>query len=214
METSPKPKHFRTAAEFRRWLERHHAGEKVLWLGLWKQASGRKGITYAEAVDEALCFGWIDGLARGRDADSYMQRFTPRRAGSVWSAINIAKVERLRKAGRMAPAGLAAFEGRDPKRAGLYSFENRHVTLSSALEKRFRSNRKGWKFFAAQPPGYRRIAAFWVMSAKREETRERRLAQLVEASAAGTRLGAAAGKKPSASPRASPRTRASRRSPR
>jgi uncharacterized protein YdeI (YjbR/CyaY-like superfamily) len=141
-----------------------------------------------EAVDEALCFGWIDGLVKGIDGERYKQRFSPRKPGSIWSTINIGKVKALEAAGRMTRAGLAAFEGRDTKRTGVYSFENRDVTLSTAYEQRFRAQRKAWAFFSAQPPGYRRISAFWVMSAKREETRERRLAQLIARSAAGERV--------------------------
>lgn len=183
-----KPEFFATQAAFRRWLEGHYASKTELWVGFWKKESGRKGMTYEQAVEEALCYGWIDGLAKGHDERSYKQRFTPRKATSVWSAINIGKVERLKAAGRMAPPGLAAFENRDPKRTGLYSFENRDVKLSPVFEKRLRASRKAWTFFAAQPPGYRRLMAFWVMSARREETRERRLAQLIARSTAGERI--------------------------
>ena len=183
-----KPKFFPTQAAFRAWLEAHHHREQELWVGLWKKDSGRTGLTYEEAVDEALCFGWIDGLARRHDERSYMQRFTPRKPKSVWSAVNIGKVERLKAAGRMARAGLDAFENRDPSRTGVYSFENRDVQFSREVEAAFRAKRKAWAFFEKQPPGYRRLMAFWVMSAKREETRQRRLAQLVERSAAGERI--------------------------
>src|SRR6188474_3930800 len=133
----PKPKFFATQSAFRRWLEGHHASKTELWVGFWKKDSGRKGLTYEEAVDEALCYGWIDGLARSHDERAYKQRFTPRKRTSVWSAINLGKIERLKAAGRMAPPGLEAFEKRDPKRTGLYSFENRDVRLSAAYEKRF-----------------------------------------------------------------------------
>ena len=184
----PAPKFFRSAAEFRKWLERNHDTEPFLWIGYWKKDASKKGIGYLEAVDEALCFGWIDGLAKGIDGERYKQRFSPRKPRSVWSTINMGKVKRLTAEGRMAKAGLAAFEGRDTKRTGVYSFENRDVTLSAAYEKRFRAQRKAWTFFSAQPPGYRRISAYWVMSAKREETRERRLAQLIDASAAFKRI--------------------------
>ena len=187
MQFSP-PKFFASAAAFRKWLERHHASKGELWLGLWKKDSGRKGLTYEEAVDEALCFGWIDGLAKSHDERSYKQRFTPRKPRSVWSAINLGKIERLKAAGRMAKPGLDAFENRDPRRTGLYSFENRDVKLSAAFAKRFRAQARAWAFFEKQPPGYRRLMAFWVMSAKRDETRERRLARLIERSAAGERV--------------------------
>ncbi len=186
-------KFFRNPADFRRWLERHHASETELWVGFYKKDSGKAGMTYAEAVEEALCFGWIDGLVRGRDTESYMQRFTPRKATSIWSAINLRKVEELKRAGRMAPPGLAAHAGRDPKRTGQYSFENRDVVLSPAFTKRFQAKKRAWAFFEAQPSGYRRIAMFWVMSAKREETRERRFARLVEDSGNGMRIAALAG---------------------
>ena len=184
---------FRTPAEFRRWLGRHHASATELWIGFWKKDSGKTGMSYLEAVDEALCFGWIDGLVRGRDAESYMQRFTRRGPKSTWSAINLRKVEALKKSGRMAPAGLQMHANRDPKRANLYSFENRHVVLSPAFTKRFEAKKKAWDFFEAQPPGYRRLAAFWVLSAKQEETRERRFATLVADSGKGVRVASLAG---------------------
>ena len=184
----PKPTFFASAAAFRKWLERNHATRPELWMGYWKKDAGRKGISYAEAVEEALCFGWIDGIAKGIDAERYMQRFTPRRPGSIWSAINLKKVERLKAEGRMAKAGLEAVERRDPKRTGIYSFENQEVDLAPAFEKRFRAKRRAWDFVTAQPPGYRRLMKYWVMSAKREETRESRFSRLVEASAAGKRI--------------------------
>jgi uncharacterized protein YdeI (YjbR/CyaY-like superfamily) len=188
-----EPIFFASAAHLRRWLESHHREAEVLWIGFWKSQTGRGGLTYEEAVEEALCFGWIDGLVKRVDADAYKQRFTPRRARSIWSAVNLRKAEALAKAGRMTRAGLAAFEGRDPKRARLYSSENRHVKLSSAFDKRFRAREAAWRFFEAQPQGYRRTAMFWVMSAKREETRERRFARLLEDSRRGARVAAIAG---------------------
>jgi uncharacterized protein YdeI (YjbR/CyaY-like superfamily) len=189
------PVFFSSAADFRRWLEKNHGSFTELWVALWKAHTGKKGLTYEEAVEESLCFGWIDGLVRRRDEESYQQRFTPRKPTSIWSAINIRKIEALKKAGRMANPGLDVFESRDHKRTNLYSFENRHVTFSPEFEKRFRAKKTAWKFFEAQPPGYRRLAAFWVMKAKKEETRERRFAQLVEGSQAGTRLPAITGEK-------------------
>ena len=182
------PKFFATPAGFRRWLASRHAKATELWVGFWKKDSGRKGMTYEEAVDEALCYGWIDGLTKRHDERSYKQRFSPRKPTSVWSAINIGKVERLKAAGRMAKPGLEAFEKRDPKRTSVYSFENRDARLSPGMEKRFRASRKAWAFFERQPPGYRRLMAFWVMSAKKEETRDRRLERLIERSAAGERI--------------------------
>lgn len=183
-----RPRYFRTATEFRKWLEKNHDGAKELWIGIYKKASGSKGITYKDAVDVALCFGWIDGLSKSIDESSYMQRFTPRRPTSVWSAINIKRVQELKDLGLMHPAGEKAFLERDPSKTGLYSFENEPQSLEPAQEKRFRAKRKAWDFFQAQPPGYRRSAIWWVVSAKREDTRERRFATLVEDSAASRRV--------------------------
>ena len=182
-----KPRFFASADAFRRWLEANHGEAPELWIGFWKVHTGRKGLTYEEAVEEALCHGWIDGLVKRFDDDAYMQRFTRRKATSIWSATNIAKVEALKKAGRMAAPGLEAFASRDPRRTGLYSFENRNRVFDPASEKRFRANRKAWRFFEAQPPGYRRTATYWVVSAKRDETRERRLEQLIDHSSRGER---------------------------
>jgi uncharacterized protein YdeI (YjbR/CyaY-like superfamily) len=159
-----------------------------LWIAFYRKDAGKRGLTYDEAVEEALCFGWIDGLKQKHDAESFRQRFTPRRPTSIWSAINIRRVAKLRAAGLMAQPGLAAFESRDPKRAGLYSFENRDVQLDSAAQRAFRATPDAWAFFSAQPPGYRRIASFWVMNAKRAQTRERRLAQLIADSKRGERI--------------------------
>ena len=193
MPEASEPTFFDSAADFRAWLARHHATADVLWVGFWKAASRRERLTYAQAVEEALCFGWIDGLKKGRDEHTFVQRFTPRRPRSIWSLVNVRKVEALRAAGRMTAAGLAAFESRDAARSGLYSFENRPATLDAAYEKRFRAAKAAWKFFGEQPPGYRRTATFWVMSAKRAGTRERRLAQLIAESAKGRRLASLAG---------------------
>lgn len=188
MLAAVKPTFFASAADFRRWLERHHATASELWVGYYKKASGRGGMVYAEAVDEALCFGWIDGLTKSIDADRYMQRFTPRKARSTWSNVNVAHVARLTAAGRMHPAGLAAFAARDAKKTGIYSFEQRPEKFPAALEKIFRAQRAAWTFWQTQPPGYRRTALWWVISAKQESTRERRLAQLIAVSAGHRRL--------------------------
>jgi uncharacterized protein YdeI (YjbR/CyaY-like superfamily) len=185
---SSEPRFFKSAADFRRWLEKNHASVEELWIGFWKLASGRGGLTYLEAVDESLCFGWIDGLKKSHDEHAFKQRFTPRRPRSIWSAINIRKVEALKKAGRMAEPGLRAYSLRDPARSSVYSFENRDRVLDPGYEKRFRAKKKAWTFFEAQPPGYRRLATHYVMSAKKPETRERRLARLIEGCAAGRRL--------------------------
>ena len=186
--TEAAPRFFPSRAKFRAWLAANHGRVPALWVGFWKAASGRKGLTYAEAVEESLCYGWIDGLMKKHDERSYKQRFTPRKPSSIWSAINIGKVKRLKAAGLMAKPGLDAYEQRDPARTGVYSTENRHVVLSPAYLRRFRAEATAWKFFDAQPPGYRRLMAFWVMSAKREETRERRFAQLVATSARSERI--------------------------
>jgi uncharacterized protein YdeI (YjbR/CyaY-like superfamily) len=176
-------RHFKTAAAFRAWLDAHHATATELWVGFFKKQSGRGGLTYPEAVDQALCYGWIDGLARGVDEVRYAQRFTPRRARSMWSAINRRRAGELRESGLMTPAGLKAFAADDGK-AAPYSHEQ-PATLSPAFTRRFKLHTAAWNDFAARPPGYRRTAIFWVMSAKKEETRQRRLATLIADSAAG-----------------------------
>jgi uncharacterized protein YdeI (YjbR/CyaY-like superfamily) len=185
---SGNARYFRSAQEFRRWLERNHARENELYVGFYKKGSARKGITFREALDEALCFGWIDGVRRGVDDERYMNRFTPRTSKSNWSNVNIARVTELMAEGRMHPAGLAAFERRDEKRARMYASEQANAALSASDEARFRTNRAAWTFWTSQPPGYRRTAAWWVVSAKRDETRERRLATLIEHSENGERI--------------------------
>ena len=184
-----KPKFFKSQSEFRQWLEKHHATEKELIVGFYKKLSNKPSITYPEALDEALCFGWIDGVRKNVNADTYTIRFSPRKPKSIWSNVNVRHIERLKKLGRMTPAGLAAFEARDPKRTGIYSFENRPRELAPEYEKTFRMNRKAWQFFEQEPPSIKRTCIFWVMSAKQEETRIRRLNQLIESSAKGERRG-------------------------
>ena len=183
-----KPTFFESPAAFRKWLERNHDSAEVLLLGLHKKSSGKPSITLREAQDEALCFGWIDGKARSIDESSWAIRLTPRRPGSVWSAINIKAVHQLIAADRMTPAGLAAFEKRDDKRAKRYSYEREKPEFDTASEKTFRANEKAWDFFQAQPAGYQRLHKWWVMSAKREETRAKRLAVLIEISGQGRRI--------------------------
>lgn len=185
---TPAPRFFRTPAEFRRWLEKNHATAKELWIGYYKKDSGRGGMVYREALDEALCFGWIDGVVKTIDATSYLQRFSPRRPGSIWSNVNVRHIERLKTAGKMHAAGLAAFETRDPKKTGIYSFENRPKEFPPALKKQFQRNEKAWNFWTALPPGYRRTLTWWVLSAKRPETQQKRLAKLIAESAAGRRI--------------------------
>jgi len=180
--------YFKSGADFRNWLEANHAKVRELWVGFFKKGSGKGGITYAEAVDEALCFGWIDGLKKRVDDLSYTHRFTPRKPKSNWSRINIQHAERLKRAGRMMAAGLTAYAQRHPERSGVYSFENAPRKLRPADERRFKANQAAWEFFQQQPPGYRRIAIWWVISAKKEETRARRLSRLIEDSGNGRRL--------------------------
>jgi uncharacterized protein YdeI (YjbR/CyaY-like superfamily) len=170
-----KPAFFRSSAEFHRWLDEHHAAASELLVGFYKKELGR-GITYPEALDEALAFGWIDGVRKRVDAQSYTIRFTPRKSKSIWSAVNIKRVEELISLERMQPPGLRAFQARDEQRTKLYSYEREQVKLDPAFEAALCANWKAAKFFEAQPPGYRKTATFWVMSAKQEETRARRLA--------------------------------------
>jgi len=183
-----KPRFFANAAAFRRWLEKNHDRESELWIGFHRKASGKPSITYPESVDQALCFGWIDGVVKSLDADSYVRRFSPRKASSIWSAVNLRKFAALVERNLVEKPGLEAYERRDPAKTNLYSFENRPQTLPPPLEKKFRANRAAWKFFQAQPPGYRRTATWWVVSAKREETQMTRLKKLLELSAKGERL--------------------------
>jgi uncharacterized protein YdeI (YjbR/CyaY-like superfamily) len=181
-----KPTFFATPGELRAWFEKHHDTAKELWVGFNKKGSGRQGITWPESVDEALCFGWIDGVRKSIDDSRYMNRFTPRTPQSHWSAVNIRKVMELKRAGRMRPAGLAAFGRRSEDRSGVYSYEQRHkAKLDGAQEKRFRQDRKAWDFFTAQPAWYRQTAIWWIVSAKREQTKAKRLDQLIEDSAHG-----------------------------
>jgi uncharacterized protein YdeI (YjbR/CyaY-like superfamily) len=183
------PRFFRTPAAFRQWLDANHAHATELIVGFYKKDSGKPSISWPESVDEALCYGWIDGVRRSLDDDSYTIRFTPRKSTSIWSNVNIAKVKALLTAGRMMPAGLAAWERRDPARSGVYSFERSEpAAFNAAAERQLRQNRAAWKYFQAQPPGYRRLATHYVVSAKRPETREKRLAALIEHSARGERL--------------------------
>ena len=184
-----KLRYFKSAADFRAWLEVNHASVTELWIGFYKKDSGKGGITYAEALDEALCFGWIDGIKKRVDEFSYTHRFTPRKPKSIWSLINIGHVKRLTKVGRMMPAGERAFAVRTAARSGVYSFENRPRELSPELQRQFRSDKAAWEFFQQQPPGDRRVASFWIMSAKQEETPQRRLGQLMSDSKCGRRLG-------------------------
>jgi uncharacterized protein YdeI (YjbR/CyaY-like superfamily) len=182
------PTFFATPADFGRWLGKNHATARELWVGFYRKHTGRASITWPESVDEALCVGWIDGIRKGIDAESYMIRFTPRRRGSIWSAVNIGRVEALTRENRVLPAGLAAFALRVENKSGIYAYEQRSEQLPEPYAGLLRGNRKAWEFFQAQPPGYRKTIGWWVVSAKRDETRRKRLEKLIAESAAGRRL--------------------------
>ena len=173
------PKSFKTQAAWRAWLDAHHDSSREILLRLFKVHAAHRGLTYKQALDEALCYGWIDGIVRRLDEDSYCQRYTPRRPRSIWSRVNMRHVERLKNEGRMTPAGLAAYTKRDEKRTAVYSFENRPKVLPRAMEKRFRANRQAWTFYQKQAPWYRRTMAYWVLSGKKDETQQRRLEALI-----------------------------------
>jgi uncharacterized protein YdeI (YjbR/CyaY-like superfamily) len=188
-----KPTFFRTPADFRKWFEKNHDRVPELLVGFYKKGSGKPSITWPESVDEALCFGWIDGIRRTIDEESYSIRFTPRRARSIWSLVNVKRVAELTKLGRMRPAGLRTFEARDPKRSGIYAYEGlqrkEDQKLSPEYQEQFAANAKAWAFFQTQAPYYQRMASRYVMGAKKEETRLKRLATLIDDSAHGRRIG-------------------------
>jgi len=181
-----EPIFFAGPSAFRAWLEEHHERARELWVGFYKKGSGQPSITWPEAVDEVLCFGWIDGVRKGIDDVSYTIRFTPRKPRSIWSAVNVKRAEELTRLGLMRPAGLRAFEARAAERSGIYAYEQRNAAeLGEEYERRFRANKEAWDFFQAQAASYRRTAIWWVISAKREETRLKRLAALINDSASG-----------------------------
>lgn len=181
-------KFFKSPAAFRKWLEGHHATSKELWIGFYKKGSGKPSITWPESVDEALCFGWIDGVRKSIDEESYKIRFSPRRASSIWSAVNIRNAEKLIKEKRMQPAGLEAYEARKEYRSGIYAYEQRSPELVEPYLGKLKRNKAAWKFFQAQPPGYRKVMNWWIVSAKLEATRLKRLHQLIEESAQARRM--------------------------
>jgi uncharacterized protein YdeI (YjbR/CyaY-like superfamily) len=184
-----KPKFFAKPAAFRRWLSRNHATTHELWVGFYKKSSGKASITWPESVDQALCFGWIDGIRKSLDPDSYVIRFTPRKPGSYWSAVNTKRAQQLIELGLMEEPGQAAFSRRDAKKTAQYSFERESAEFDEGLVAQFRTNRRAWTFFQSQPPGYRKTATWWVVSAKRDATRQKRLATLIAESEAGQRIG-------------------------
>jgi len=179
---------FRSPADFRNWLKKHHASETELWVGFYKKGSGRASITWPESVDEALCVGWIDGIRKSIDDISYKIRFTPRKPGSIWSAVNIRRVGVLVDEGRMQPAGLKAYQARKENKSGIYSYEQRRDQLEEPYASLLRRNKAAWDFFQAQPPSYKKLAGWYVVSAKKEETRLKRLEKLIEDSAQGKRI--------------------------
>ena len=192
---SAAPVTFTRAAAFRTWLTRHHDRETALLVRCFKVQARDRGITYPQAVDEALCWGWIDGVRRGLDQDSFSVRFSPRKARSVWSAINIRRAKELAAEGRLAAPGRAAFEARRSAK-GVYSFESKPADFPPALKRRFRAHARAYAFWSAQPPGYRRVVTFWVMAAKQEATRTRRLDVVIGCSARGARIPLMARAKP------------------
>jgi uncharacterized protein YdeI (YjbR/CyaY-like superfamily) len=183
------PKFFSTSAKWREWLHRHHATKDELLVGFYKKDSGKPSITWPESVDEALCFGWIDGVRRRIDEVSYSIRFTPRRKGSIWSTVNIRRVTELTRLELMHPAGHAAHGRREEHKSGLYAYEQRKTAKLPAEHARtFRGNAEAWAFFRSQAPSYQHVASWWVISAKREETRRKRLARLIAVSSLRRRL--------------------------
>jgi uncharacterized protein YdeI (YjbR/CyaY-like superfamily) len=183
-----KPTYFPTPAAFRAWLKKHHTTAGELWVGYYRKDSGKPSITWQESVDEALCFGWIDGVRKKISDEAYANRFTPRRAGSNWSAINIAKVEELTKKKRMQAAGLAAFAKRTEAKSRIYSYERVSAEFAKPLARKFKDNKRAWAFFQDQPPSYRKIMTGWVNGAKQDETRLRRLDKLMTTCESGRRF--------------------------
>ncbi|MEO8000582.1 MAG: YdeI/OmpD-associated family protein [Arenimonas sp.] len=183
-----KPTFFKTPKDFSAWLSKHHQTEKELLVGFYKKDSGNPSITWPESVDEALCFGWIDGVRKSLDESSYTIRFTPRKTTSIWSTVNIRKVEVLLAEGRMQAAGTKAFEARKDHKSSVYAFEQDQVDLPENYIKVFKKQKDAWAFFERQPPSYRKTVIWWVINAKQEVTRESRLAKLIEACAQGLRL--------------------------
>jgi uncharacterized protein YdeI (YjbR/CyaY-like superfamily) len=179
---------FSSPSHLRKWFEKHHPTERELRVGFFKKGSGKASVTWPESVDEALCVGWIDGLRKSVDERSYKIRFTPRRPRSIWSAVNIKRVRALAREGRMRPAGLTAFKARRENRSGIYSYEQRRDQLEEPYRSLLKTNADAWAHFQAQPPSYRKAAGWWVVSARKEETRLKRLGRLIKDSARGRRI--------------------------
>jgi uncharacterized protein YdeI (YjbR/CyaY-like superfamily) len=183
-----EPVYFATPDDLRRWFTEHHEQAQELWVGYFKKASGKPSVTWPESVDQAICYGWIDGVRKTIDDDSYKIRFTPRKKSSIWSKVNIDKANVLIARGLMQPAGLKAFQERKDDKSAIYSYEQENPTLSDEDERQLRANEKAWAFFHTQPGSYQKAAQWWVVSAKQEATRVKRLAKLIEESANGRRL--------------------------
>lgn len=177
-----KPKFFKTPDAFYKWLEKNHDEKDEQWVGYYKKATGKASITWPESVEQALCFGWIDGIRKTNDEESYKIRFTPRRKNSIWSTVNMKLMDKLMKEGRVQEAGMKAYENRKEDKSSIYSFEQRpeDIKLSPEFEKLFKKNKVAWKNFQAMAPGYKKTATWWVISAKREDTRLKRLNTLIE----------------------------------
>src|SRR6266851_6659932 len=188
MPTPTDVTHFRTLADLRKWFRANHANASELWIGFYKKDSGRPSITWPESVDEALCVGWIDGIRKSLGAESYTIRFTPRRKGSIWSTVNIARVKTLTAEKRMRPTGVKAFAARRENKSGIYSYEQRRDQLEEPYCSLLQKNKAAFEFFQAQPPSYRKAVGWWIVSAKKEETRLGRLKKLIEAGDRGRRL--------------------------
>jgi uncharacterized protein YdeI (YjbR/CyaY-like superfamily) len=182
------PTHFKTPAAFRAWLQKNHAKADVLWVGYYKVGTGKPSMTWPESVDEALCYGWIDGVRKSLDECSYVIRFTPRKPRSIWSSVNIKRAQLLMERGLMQPAGLRAYEARKENKSGIYSYEQRGVDLEEPYNRLLKANEVAWGFFQAQAASYRKAVSWWIISAKKEETRLKRLEKLVEHSALGQRI--------------------------
>lgn len=183
-----KPTFFSTPQEFRKWLEENHQSGKELLVGFYKVGTRKPSMTWPESVDQALCFGWIDGVRRSIDEESYSIRFTPRKPTSIWSAVNIKKMEELTKAGLMTEAGQKAFRLRKEEKSGIYSHENETASLSPEFEKQFKANKKAWEFFNSQAPSYKKVMLHWIMIAKQEKTRLSRLEKTIKESELGKRV--------------------------
>jgi len=182
------PTFFQTPSAFREWLKQHHAKADALWIGYYKKGSGKPSITWPESVDEALCYGWIDGVRKSIDDISYTIRFTPRKPDSIWSSVNIKRAQTLIEQGQMQTAGLKAYQARKENKSGIYSYEQRSVDLEEPYNGLLQKNEAAWSFFQMQPASYRKAVSWWIISAKKEETRLKRLEKLMAFSVQGQRL--------------------------